>query len=379
MVEALNFPLLAANFFEEDTQQYPPHILPYTFVTRNGVKFALIGLGNRHPTNPADGYYFSKPLVALENALNEVEKQQPDVVIVLAHDSVMDTKHGFRSYVPDIATQFGGRVHIVLGGHAHKIVQNRRINGVLFVESACYVNYVSKITVETDDKTGKFVSAKSQLIPLLVSQVGEDKEIKKFLETLREPNVDTPLGQTTQPLSKSPVQDGQRESPLNNWIVDLMQAYSGAPIAIHNNGGTRVDMPAGPITKRDLIDIHPFENTVTTVTVSGKFLKRFIKAGFAPRSLFTYAGLQIYYQKDKQGNLNDIEILFNGKPLENKKQYTIATNTYIANGGSEGYLFKQIPASAKKLVGPASIRDLMEQALSKGPVSAPQTGRIQEK
>ena len=62
IAQALDFPMLAANFFEKDTQKYPPHILPYTFITRNGVKFAIIGLGNRNPTNPADGYYFSKPL-----------------------------------------------------------------------------------------------------------------------------------------------------------------------------------------------------------------------------------------------------------------------------------------------------------------------------
>jgi len=379
IVEALDFPMLAANFFEKDTQKYPPHLLPYTFITRNGVKFAVIGLGNRHPTNPATGYYFAKPLVALENALSEVEKQHPDVVIVLAHDSVADDKHGEASYLADVAKQFGGRVHLVLGGHAHRIVQNRKLNGVLFVESACYLNYVSKITITTDDKSGKFVEAKSQLIPLIIAQTGEDKAMKKFVETLREPNVDEPLGETMQALSKSPVQKDQQDSPLNNWVADLMQAYSGAPIAIHNNGGTRVDMPKGTITKRDLIDIHPFENTVTIVTVSGKFLKNFIKKGFAPRSLFSYSGLQIYYKKDRRGNTQDIEILFEGKPLENKKQYTIATNTYIAGGGSEGYLFKQIPAGAKKLVGPASIRDLMEQALRKGPVSAPQTGRIQEK
>ncbi|MBO5910761.1 MAG: bifunctional metallophosphatase/5'-nucleotidase, partial [Elusimicrobiaceae bacterium] len=320
IAQALDFPLLAANFFEKDSQKYPPHILPYTFVTKNGVKFAIIGLGNRNPTNRADGYYFSKPLVALENALNEVEKQNPDVVIVLAHDSIADDKHGTHSYLPDIAKQFGGRVHVVLGGHAHKIVQNRRLNGVLFVESGCYVNFVSKVTVETDDKTGKFVSAKSEIIPLLVANVGEDKKMKKYVESLREPNVDTPLGYTTQALSKMPVQDDRLDAPLNDWISDLMAQYAGVKIAIHNNGGTRVDMPQGPVTKRDLIDIHPFDNTVTVVTVDGKFLKNFIKKGFAPRSLFTYSGLQINYKKDKKGNVKDIEILFEGKPLENKKK-----------------------------------------------------------
>ncbi len=378
IVQKMKFPMLAANFFEKDSQKYPPHISPYTFITKNGVKFAVIGLGNRTPTNPADGYYYAKPLVALENALSEVEKQNPDVVIVIAHDSIADDKHGTKSYLADIAKQFGGRVHIVMGGHAHKIVQNRKINGVLFVESACYVNYVSKVTVTTDDKTGKFVEAKSQLVPLIVAQTGEDKATQKFLETLRTPNVDTPIGKTTQALSKMPVANDQLDSPLNNWVADLIRGYGGTQIAIHNNGGTRVDMPEGTITKRDLIDVHPFDNTIMLVTVNGRFLKRFIKNGFAPRSLFTYSGLQINYKKDAKGTIKDIEILLDGKPLENKKEYTLATNMYIANGGSEGYLFKQIPASAKKSAGPKSIRDLMEDAFKQGPVSAPQTGRIQE-
>lgn len=377
IVEALNFPMLAANFFEEGTQTYPPHIIPYTLLTRNGVKFAIIGLGNRHPTNPATGYMFTKPLVALGNVLEKVEKENPDVVIVLVHDSIADDKHGTQSYVTDIAKEFGGHVHVVFGGHAHKIIQNQVENGVLFVESGCYVQHVSKVTITTDDKTGKFVSAKSELIPLIVAKTGEDQTIKKYLETLREPGVDEPLGKTTEVLAKHPQKD-RMDSPLNNWIVDLMQSYAGTQIAIHNNGGTRVDLPAGTITKRDLIDVHPFDNQVSVVTVDGKFLKKFIKQGFAPRSLFSYAGLQITYKVDKKGNIKKIKIFFNGKPLKNKTKYVVATNTYIANGGSEGGLFKQIPQSAKQQVGTKTIRDLMEEALRKGDVSAPDTGRIKE-
>jgi 2',3'-cyclic-nucleotide 2'-phosphodiesterase (5'-nucleotidase family) len=157
-----------------------------------------------------------------------------------------------------------------------------------------------------------------------------------------------------------------------------MKEYSGAQISIHNNGGVRVDLPQGTITKRDLIEAHPFDNQVTLVTVSGKFLKKFIKTGFAPRSLFTYSGLQITYKTNKKGKIKKIKILFNGKPLKNSTMYTIVTNAYIAGGGSEGYLFKKIPASAKKQVGEKSIRDLMEDAFKKGPVSAPATGRILE-
>lgn len=377
LVAEMKFPLLAANFFEKDTQTYPPHIAPYLITTKNGVKFAIIGLGNRTPTNPAIGYTFSKPLVALGNALEKVEKENPDVVMVLVHDSIRDDKHGTTSYVEEIAKEFGGRVHIVFGGHAHKIVQNHYNNGVLFVESGCYVKNVSKVTVTTDDKTGKFVSARSELIPLIIAQTGEDPEMKKYVESLREPNVDTPLGETTEVLAKAPQKD-RMDSALNNWVADLMQQYAGTPIAIHNNGGTRVDLPKGEITKRDLIDVHPFDNNISVVLISGKFLKKFIKNGFSPRSLFSYAGLQITYKVNKKGKIKDIKILFNGKPLKNKTKYAVATNTYIANGGSEGHLFAQIPDNEKKQVGTKTIRDLMEDALKKGPVSAPDTGRILE-
>ena len=370
------FAVLAANFFETSTGKYPPSFLPYKIFDENGVKVAVIGLATRVPTNPSKLYSYGKPLAALEKALTAAEAKKPDVVVVLVHDSLQDDKHGTQSYVGDIGRKFAGRVHVVLGGHAHKIFQNEYINGVLFVESGSYLNNVSRISVETDDETGKFVSAKSELIPLVTAKTGEDEEMKAYADSLREPGVDEVVGTASDVLTKLPADENRQDSPLNDWIADLLREYSGAQIAVHNNGGTRVDMKKGPVTKRDLIDIHPFDNTVTLVTVDGKFLKRFVKKGFAPRSLYTYSGLTITYKQNKKGKIKDIEILVDGKPVENRKKYTLVTNSYIAGGGSEGWMFKQIPDEDKKLAGSKTIRDLMEDALKKGPVTPPQTGRI---
>lgn len=379
ILEAANFPFVAANFFEKDSLKYPPHVQPYQLFTVDGLVVAVIGLANRTPTNPATDYVYTDPLEALGNTLNAVEKQNPNIVVLLVHDSTADDKHGAQPYMLEIAQKFGGRIHVVMGGHAHKIVQNKFVNGVLYVESGCYLDNVSRISIETDDTTGKVTAAKSELIPLIIAQTGEDPQIKAYADSLREPGVDEVIGETLGSLSKQPTSKDRMDSPLNVWIVDLMNDYAGTQIAIHNNGGTRVDLPKGTITKRDLIEVHPFDNTVTKVTVSGKFLKQFIKNGFAPHSLFTYSGLMITYKVNKKGKIKKIKIYFNGKPLENKKQYTIATNTYIAGGGSEGYLFGKIPADKKTQVGTKSIRDLMEDAFKKGPVSVPVTGRILEK
>lgn len=379
LLDNAQFAVLAANFFESATGKYPPSVLPYKVFDENGVKVAVIGLANRTPTNPSKLYTYGKPLAALEKALKELESKNPDVVVVLVHDSLQDEKHGTQSYVQDIGRKFGGRVHVVLGGHAHNIFQNKYIGGTLFVESGCNLQNVSRITIETDDKTGKFVSAKSELIPLVVAQTGEDAEIKAYADSLREPGVDEVLGEAAETLSRTPQQPDRQDAPLNNWIADLIRSYSGAQIAIHNNGGTRVDMQKGPVTKRDLIEIHPFDNTITFVTVDGKFLKKFIKKSFAPNSLYSYSGLTITYQKNKKGKIKDIEIFVDGQPVQNRRKYTLATNTYIAGGGSEGWMFKRISAKDKKSAGSKTIRDLMEEALRKGPVSAPDTGRIRQR
>lgn len=376
MLQKANFAILAANFFETDTLKYPVPVKPYKIFTRNGVKIAVIGLANRTPTNPTTHYTFTKPLDALEQALTEVEKENPQVVAVIVHDSLQDDKHGTQPYVGEIGKKYSGRVQLVFGGHAHKIVQNEKINDVLFVESGCHVQNVSKVTVTTDDKTGRFLKAQSELIPLTVSKTGEDKQIAQLAESLREPGVDEVVGTIEETLAKTSPVASHKDTPLDNWIADLGKAYSGADVFIHNLGGTRVEMKAGPVTKRDLIDIHPFENTISQVEVNGRFLKRFVKTSLVPRNLYAYSGLAVTYKVNKKGKVKDLHIWINQKPIKNRQKYIIATNTYIAEGGSEGYLFKQIPSSRKKQLGTKTIRDLLEDGLHQGDVVPAPTGRV---
>ena len=379
------FAILAANFYEADTLKRPAHVEPYKILTRNGVKFAVIGLANSNPTQATQKYTFTPQLRELENILPEVEKQHPNVVVVIVHDSFADDKHGMKgAYVADIARQFPGRVQVVLGGHAHKIIQNKYINGTLFVESGCHLKNVSKVTVTTDDKTGKFVSAKSELIPLYINKTGEDKAILKLANSLREPGVDEVLGYTEEPMPKRASNPKFLDNSLDNWVADLGRVYAGVDVFITNTGGTRVDMPKGEITKRDIINIHPFENNITKMTVDGRMLKRIVKSGLSKgRTRFTFSGLAVNFVYNKKGKVKDLHIWVNNKPLENRKKYTIATNSFIAEGRSEGFVFKSIPADQKEQVGTKTIRGLMEDALrtssQKEPLKPGPEGRVAER
>lgn len=376
MLRAAAFPILSANFVERKSGTQPDYLQAYRIFDVDGVKYAVIGLGHEYPTNDTEQYKILKTSKVLKEVLEEVKKQNPDVVVLLDHNSIADDKHGKDSGLLKLALKHKEDIDIVLGGHAHKIIQNEYHGGILFVESGCYLQNVSRITVETDDKTGKLVSAKSELIPLDTQKTGLYAPVAALAEALKEPGMDKVLGTAQAKLSRTPVKGNEGDSPLNNWVADICRDYSGAEIFIHNNGGTRVDLEKGTVTKRDLVNMHPFGNTITNVKVSGKFLEKFVKFGLAPRHLFSYSGLKIEY-KLRKGKVQDLKIWVNGKPLDKNATYIVGTNSYIAGGGSEGWMFKEIEDKDKKQVGDDSIQEIMEEAIEEqSPLKPVPTGRI---
>ena len=83
--------------------------------------------------------------------------------------------------------------------------------------------------------------------------------------------------------------------------------------------------------------------------------------------------------RNKKGKVKDLKIYVNGEPVENRKKYTLATNEYIAFGGSEGWPFNRIDNSKKEKVGTGNVRTILEDGIKKySPVKAISTGRIIE-
>ena len=130
-------------------------------------------------------------------------------------------------------------------------------------------------------------------------------------------------------------------------------------------------MAAGEVTRRDIIDMFPFDDHVVKMTVDGRFLKSLVKSSLLPRNVLSYSGLSIEY-KNKNGKIKDLKVFVNGKPVKNHQYYTLGTNSYLARKR-----FNQI--SGQQTVGEKSMRSLMEDALGQGPVLAPTSGRIIEK
>lgn len=368
LIQESKFSILAANLREKATGLLPAGVQAARVFNVDGIKVAVIGLANNHPSQPTQKYTFIKPLTALSKALQEVEKQNPAVVIVIVHDSFVDYQHDILPYMGQIAKRFPGRVQVVLGGHAHKIV-NEYLESTLYVESGAHLEAVSKITVNVDDETGKFLSAQAKLISLNVDEVGQDKTVAKLAEELREPGLDNEVAVITKRLSKKPILPNTLDGELDDWLADEGRKITKTEIFIHNTGGTRMDLLPGSLTRRQLIDLFPFNDVLISMEVPGYTLQKFIKSGLVPWNKYTYSGITVSFDKIGPNRVKNLQIKINGKPLEKRQIYRVGTNSYIARQA----LFTDLP---QKQVGNQKVSQLIEQALSSGELFTPQTGRI---
>ena len=150
-------------------------------------------------------------------------------------------------------------------------------------------------------------------------------------------------------------------------------------MCIHNTGGARAGLPKGDITRRDIVDLYPFNNTVVKANVSGAFLNKLVKENLTPWNRLAYAGLSVTYHKTKNGKIKNLKIWVRGQQLQEDKQYTVSVNSYVAGGSSEGKLFKTLPADALHPAGARMVRQVLEDDFKNGKLVPPPSGRIIEK
>lgn len=176
-----------------------------------------------------------------------------------------------------------------------------------------------------------------------------DTFVKPYKEHIDE-QMDSIIAYSPRALTKS---DAKYNTALGNMMADAVMAYAN-PIfnkrtkfnidaVLLNYGGIRSSFPQGNITMREAYNIMPFENQVVVLEISGKKVNEmfdYLKHGTA----HPMHGLHLVINDN--GDIEESSI--NGKPVDPKKTYFIATNDYLQNGGDHMDFFQK----------PVSIMDL---------------------
>ncbi|MFV0519369.1 MAG: 5'-nucleotidase C-terminal domain-containing protein [Lachnospirales bacterium] len=354
LTDQLGFPVVASNVYYKDTED---HIFEDYFVYEvDGVKFGVFGLATPETyskTNPNNvvNVTFADPEPEAERVTKILkEKEDCDVVISIAHLGVDEsTVPEFRStYVAENVDD----IDIMIDGHSHTVFENGVMAGdTLVVQTGEYGNNIGKISFDYEDGV---VDLTSELIATKDADgnavIEADEDVLAVISEI-EAEVEVVNGEVV--ANSEFYLEGTREvvrtaeSNLANLITDAMIAETGADIAITNGGGIRASIEAGDITKGDVVTVLPFGNFLTTQTLTGAEILETLEHGYSslgePAGFFAQiGGLNVILDASKEVGERIISATFDdGTPIEADKEYTVATNDFMAAGGDDYVLLAQ--------------------------------------
>lgn len=139
------------------------------------------------------------------------------------------------------------------------------------------------------------------------------------------------------------------ESDLSNLLADIMvwgakDYHEKVDFGVYNMGGIRAALSKGKVTYGDVLDIAPFENKICFVTLTGaKVLELFSQMAHTGGEAVS-RGVELVFTRDHK--LKSARL--NGKEIDPKVSYRIATLDYLAQGNDKMEAFK----SATNVVSP---------------------------
>ena len=151
-----------------------------------------------------------------------------------------------------------------------------------------------------------------------------------------EAEMNEPVGVAAQTLQK-----GYPQSLLSNFTADAIQLFGeqqwgNIDFSVMNMGGLRMSLNQGTITKGNLYEIYPFENSLVLMELPGKAVKEFFDFVAVQGGQGLSGAVKLVIKKR---NVESLKI--GGKPLDTNKTYRIATIDYVAEGNDGMVVFQQ--------------------------------------
>ena len=355
------FPFISANV---KTRGGDYLAAPFIIKEFAGLKVAIFGLTTKETEVIGNPEYtrdllFEDEIEVARELVPEL-RRKADLVIGLVHLGIyQSSSKGSKRLAHEVSG-----IDLIVDGHSHTkldapIVVTHPLTGhkTPIVQAWKWGLILGKVDLFVRNK--KVIDYRFEAIPVNLKEVerkpdgaqmyhfiGEEIPEDTKLLALLEPYVAKAESVLTKVIGEAEATffyDGVREeeNPLGDLVADSMLWYTkylGVDFALQNGGGIRADIPVGRLTERMIYETLPFDNTVVVLTMEGKSVQ----------SLFEYMATmsmgQGGFPQVSEGvsmiidmsNRKCTQVMINGKPLDKRKTYKIATNSYLAAGG-DGY------------------------------------------
>ncbi|MEZ5308632.1 MAG: 5'-nucleotidase C-terminal domain-containing protein [Pyrinomonadaceae bacterium] len=367
------FKWLGANVVEKETGKRFADTPEFAIEEFDGIKIGIVGLllpETKETSSMDDSLMLTDYCLTANLIVSRLRKvEKVDAVVGLTHLFMEEDK------------RLAGcaKFDLILGGHEHTLLQSSA-HGTPIFKMTADAREAGRFTLSFDKTTKKLLGMDWEIIPI-TDAIADDPDFdpviakyKDLLDKLAEP-----VGRTSVVLDALSASSRQMETNVGNFVADSYRYAAGSDIGFVNGGSIRADLVYSPgvITKRDVISILPFNNPIVKIEIDGATLREVIEHGVArsaednePGRFPQVSGMSFKFDASRPAGSRVTEIMVGGKPVDDKKLYTLATSDFLVSRGGDGYTMF---AKGKVLIDAANAKkdsDVFEAAIRNAPGGA---------
>jgi len=388
VMQRAQFPVLNANIFYDNTDIHFSQ--QYTIKNVNGIRVGIIGLMgvdafiNTMMKSNREGLYVKPPIAVLQSL---IDKLRPDVdmVIVLTHqnrtapmqtnkESDAEVQRGFDEDF-ELAGAVQG-VDLIVGGHSDnglKVPVQHPKTGTTIVMTYGQGMHLGYAKFEINQNpTHKPKLIEGRLIPVDADRYPANPRISDLISQARaeHPELATVVGS----LDRQAYRKYYREAPLGNLLADMLREHANADVGLVAAGAIRADLEAGEITIEEVLNVFPFTDTVSILTIDGETLRQVLEKGLSLEyGLAQFSGVVAHYDGSKPPRERLVSARIGGKALDPKSTYRLVTGSFTATGGENYVMFDGVPHERSDLlVSDVFIKAFVTQEMT----TVPELGRL---
>lgn len=350
-----------------------------------GVRVGLFGLltpETAHSSKAGTSVEFRDPCTTAKEIVPQMRERGAQVVVAITHLTLSEDKALARCAPLDV----------IIGGHEHTLLQSLSGRTPIFKMGSDARN-LGRIDLNISPADGALESVDWEAIPVTKEMLDESKltedaavasvvgEFEKKLSA----ELDQPVGVTRVELDARQRTNRSRETNLGSFVADAYRRWAGADVAIINGGSIRSNTTYGPgtLTKRDAISILPFENHAVKIEATGAQLRAALEHGVsraaedAEEGRFPQvSGLEYTFDARRPAGSRVVSVTVGGRPLDERKIYTLATSAYLLTGGDGYTMFRDARPLIEPEAGPLEANVLIDALVAAKEIAPRVEGRI---
>ena len=374
---------VVSNVLDTRTGKSLGDAVPYLIQSYGPLKVGFIGLVLTTSEISRDKLTHTRltdPLAAAATYVPLLKRRGATVIVAVTHLTFAEDR--------TLAQRFP-QIDLIIGGHEHfpiTAVENR----TLISKAGSDARWVARIDVNRPAARPPAQGPPTlerfyELIPVTNAFADEPQTaaVVASYENRLGAELDTVVATSRVPLDADSRHLRAAETNLGDLFADAIRADAHADVALMNGGSIRGDRvyPAGPLTRRTLIAMHPFGNVICAIEVTGRVLLQALESGVSKLPAVAgqfpqVSGMRMTVDRDAPPHNRVHDVTIDGRPLDPAKTYTLALPDFVLKGGDDYTMF----AGQTLLVGPETgnllVTALEKYVAAKGEIAQQIDGRI---